>query len=208
LRSIARGCNIAFKYPVYKVLKAIAKIFLLNEIEAIFFAYMVKETNWDTKDKLITQNSEQVRDVVCIASDNPEYKNLILYLMVATYSVKFFLNDQVDIEKLQDEAARICPNFKLIFENWAKKHSHLTKRISLKTLNKVYQELTYKIRHEDPDFSLLVDSILQISPAYNPEKNAKEKKEIKKEQREVQPREILPREQPVKLVKTEENPVI
>ena len=176
LRSITRSCNIAFRYPVYKVLKAIAKIFLLNEIEAIFFAYMIKETNWDIKDKLITQNSDQVRDVVCIANDQPEYKNLILYLMVATYSVKFFLNEQVDIEKLLDEAARICPNFKLIFENWAKKHSYLTKRISLKTLNKVYQGLHFKIRHEDPDFNLLADSILQISPAYNPEKNGRDKK--------------------------------
>ena len=58
---------------------------------------MIRETNWDIKDKLITQNSEQVRDVVCIASDQQEYKNLILYLMVATYSVKFFLNEQADI---------------------------------------------------------------------------------------------------------------
>ena len=32
LRSIAKNCNIAFRYPVYKVLRAIAKIFLLNEI--------------------------------------------------------------------------------------------------------------------------------------------------------------------------------
>jgi ubiquinone/menaquinone biosynthesis C-methylase UbiE len=202
LRSIARGCNIAFRYPVYKVLKAIAKIFLLNEIEAIFFAYMIRETKWDVKDKLITQNSEQVRDVVCIASDLPEYKNLILYLMVATYSVKFFLNELADIEKLLEEASRICPNFRLIFENWAKKHSHLTKRISLKTLNSVYQELHFKIRHEDPDFNLLVDSILQISPAYNPEKNTKEKKFEKKESRDPMPRETLPREQPTKMVKT------
>ena len=166
---------------------------------------MIRETNWDIRDKLITQNSELVRDVVCIVSDQQEYKNLILYLMVATYSVKFFLNEQSDIEKLQDEAMRICPNFKLIFENWAKKHSHLTKRISLKTLNKVYQDLHEKIRHEDPDFNLLVVSILQISPAYNPEKNGKEKKGDKDKVKDVQPREILPREQPVKLVKTEDN---
>ena len=141
LRSVARSCNIAFRFPVYKVLKAIAKMFLVNEVEAVFFAYMVRETNWDVRDKLITQNSEQVRDVVCISNDQAEYKNLILYLMVTTYSVKFFLNEQPDIEKLLEEASRICPNFRLIFENWAKKHSHLTKRISLKTLNKVYQDL-------------------------------------------------------------------
>jgi hypothetical protein len=57
LRSVAHSCHIALRFPVYKVLKAIAKIFLLNEIEAIFFAYLIKETNWDIKDKLITQNS-------------------------------------------------------------------------------------------------------------------------------------------------------
>jgi len=57
LRSVARSCHIAFRYPVYKVLKAVAKIFLMNEVEAIFFAYMIRETNWDIKDKLITQNS-------------------------------------------------------------------------------------------------------------------------------------------------------
>jgi hypothetical protein len=32
LRSVARSCHIAFRYPVYKVLKAVAKIFLMNEI--------------------------------------------------------------------------------------------------------------------------------------------------------------------------------
>ena len=96
LRSVARSCTIAFKYPVYKVLKAVAKIFLMNEVEAIFFAYMIRETNWDIRDKLITQNSEQVRDVVCYASDQPEYKNLILYLMLVTYSLKFFLNENID----------------------------------------------------------------------------------------------------------------
>ncbi len=68
----------------------------MNEVEAVFFAYMVRETNWDIRDKLITQNSEQVRDGVCCANDAPEYKNLILYLMLVTYSLKFFLNDNID----------------------------------------------------------------------------------------------------------------
>lgn len=151
----------------------------MNEVEAIFFAYMIRETNWDINDKLITQNSEQVRDVVCYLNDQVEYKNLILYLMLVTYSLKFFLNE--NIEELLEEAIRICPNFKLIFENWAKKHSNITKRINPKTLNKVYLDLHFRIRHEEPDFSLLVDSILQISPAYNPEKTGKEKKPEKKE---------------------------
>ena len=56
---------------------------------------MIRETNWDIKDKLITQNSEQVRDIVCYVNDQPEYKNLILYLMLATYTLKFFLNEHI-----------------------------------------------------------------------------------------------------------------
>jgi len=54
---------------------------------------MIKETAWDIRDRLITLNSEQVRDVVCCANEQPEYKNLILYLMLITYSLKFFLNE-------------------------------------------------------------------------------------------------------------------
>jgi hypothetical protein len=86
--------------------------------------------------------------------------------MLITYSLKFYLNDKN--EELEREAIQICPNFKLIFESWAKKHSSLTKKINPKTLNKVYQDLYIKVRHEEADFCMLVDSILQISPAYNP----------------------------------------
>lgn len=77
--------------------------------------------------------------MVCISSDQPVYKNLILYLVLVTYSLKYFLNEQS--EELLEEATRICPGFKPIFENWAKKNSNLMKRINPKTLNKVYQDL-------------------------------------------------------------------
>jgi hypothetical protein len=56
------------------------------------------------------------------------------------------------------------------------------KRINPKTLNKVYQDLQMRIRYEEINYNLLVDSTLQISPAYNPEKNEKEKKNDRKEE--------------------------
>jgi hypothetical protein len=40
----------------------------------------------------------------------------------------------------------------------------------------VYQDLYLRIRHQEPDFNQLVDATLQISPAYNPEKNDKDKR--------------------------------
>ena len=89
--------------------------------------------------------------------------------MVISYSVKFYLNEQTT--DVLEEANKICPNFKAIFQNWAKKHSDKTKRINPKTLNEVYQRLVKQARKEEPDFNMIVDAIIQISPAYNPEKN-------------------------------------
>lgn len=100
---------------------------------------MIKATNWDIKEKLITYNSESIKDVVVYSNDQPEYKSLVLYLMVISYSVKFYLNEQTT--DVLEEANKICPNFKAIFQNWAKKHSDKTKRINPKTLNEVYQRL-------------------------------------------------------------------
>jgi hypothetical protein len=82
---------------------------------------------------------------VCISSDHPEYKSLILYLILVAYSLKYFLNDQS--EELLEEAIRVCPGFQPIFENWAKKNSNLMQRINPKTLNRVYQDLYLRIRH-------------------------------------------------------------
>ena len=57
LVSIAKTCEYSPQYPVCKVLRAVSKIFLLNEIEVIFLAYLIKETKWDIHDKVIHANA-------------------------------------------------------------------------------------------------------------------------------------------------------
>jgi len=54
LRRIAHeksAADIACKYPLFKMLRFITKKFMLNELEIIFFAYILDENNWDIKDK-------------------------------------------------------------------------------------------------------------------------------------------------------------
>lgn len=46
LKCISSTCALGPKYPIFKVLKAISRVFLLNEIEAIHFAYLINESNW------------------------------------------------------------------------------------------------------------------------------------------------------------------
>lgn len=59
----------------------------------VFLAYVIKETNWDLRDKTIFANADNVQDIVCYSIDNLDYKRLILYLLITAFTVKYYLND-------------------------------------------------------------------------------------------------------------------
>jgi hypothetical protein len=42
IASISRTCSYSSLYPICKLLKAISKIFMLNEIEIIFLSYIIR----------------------------------------------------------------------------------------------------------------------------------------------------------------------
>ena len=52
LMVISRSCKFGSKYPVFKLLKVIARQFLLNEMEGIFFSYLIQQTEWSIKEKI------------------------------------------------------------------------------------------------------------------------------------------------------------
>jgi hypothetical protein len=64
LRSLARNSHSCPKLPLLRVLTAMAKLFQLTHIEAIFLVYLVDETRWDFKDPLLKKYSPFVRDVL------------------------------------------------------------------------------------------------------------------------------------------------
>lgn len=47
------AARVASKYPLFKMLRSIAKKFLMNELEIIFFAYILRENNWKIDDEKI-----------------------------------------------------------------------------------------------------------------------------------------------------------
>lgn len=94
--------------------------------------------------------------------------------MVTAFTVKFYLNENtIDI---LEEISKRCPNFKQIFQSWNKKHSIIITKINPRTLNIVYKKLYSSAKEDKPDFNMMVDAIIQISPAYNPEKQNQENK--------------------------------
>lgn len=69
-----------------------------------------------------------------------------------------------------EEINKRCPNFKQIFQGWNKKHSSIITKINPRTLNTVYKRLYSSVKEDQLDFNMIVDAIIQISPAYNPER--------------------------------------
>lgn len=166
--AISRTCAFSPLYPICKLLKAVSKIFMLNEMEVVFLAYLIRETGWDIRDKTIFHNAENVQDIIYYCNDSPDYKRIILYLLVTAFTIKFYLNDNT--ADILEEVNKRCPNFRQIFQSWNKKHSLILTKINPRSLNLVYKRLYLLPKGEELDFNMMVDAIIQISPAYNPER--------------------------------------
>lgn len=57
LTSIAQSCHFGHQFHVNKVLQAVSKFFLLNEIEVVFLAYLIRSTGWDIQENIIASNA-------------------------------------------------------------------------------------------------------------------------------------------------------
>ena len=144
---------------------------LINEFESIFFAFVIQTNRWNIGDPIIQAHWKQVRDLVCYITEDVHYKSITLYLLLCAYTVKYYLSE--DIDMYTAEINRICPDFRPIFEAWAKQYAQTTLKINPKMLNKVYKEyyLSAEMPNIEYDYNSLVDNLLQISPSYNPDKD-------------------------------------
>ena len=77
---------------------------------------------------------------------------------------------------------KVCPEFRDVFEEWAKQYARTALRIHPKNLNKIYRQICHKPEPSfiQADYNSLVDQLLQISPSYNPEKEKIEYGTLKK----------------------------
>lgn len=185
LRSLAAAAPYNTRYPVLKLLKAVCRRLLINEFESIFFAYVVRANRWNINDEIVKKHLTEVRDIVCYSTDDDDYKGLTLYLLLCGYTVKFYLNEQIDMYTVEMEKA--CPDFKTVFEEWAKHYAWTTLRIHPKHLNSIYKQISLRVEPAavQADYNCLVDQLLQISPSYNPEKEKVDTSALKKEYAEI-----------------------
>jgi hypothetical protein len=142
---------------------------------------VVRVNKWNIHDEIIRRYIGSVRDIVCYSADDDDYKAITLYLLLCGYTVKYYLNENIDM--YTNEMDKVCPDFRVIFEEWAKQYAMTTLRIHPKNLNKIYRQIGLKaeLPRIQADYNSLVDQLLQISPSYNPEKEKLEYGALKRE---------------------------
>lgn len=74
LRSLARQCPSFRKFPLLRILKDIARLFLLTQTEALFLQYVVRETEWGTGEAWIRVYAGRVKDLLCFLYEEQEYQ--------------------------------------------------------------------------------------------------------------------------------------
>ena len=101
--------------------------------------YLVRETQWGVDDSCVRVHSNGVKDLLCFAHEEPEYKELILYLLLVSYTVKECLNRRQPL--LLQRASKICPSFSTAFMEWSASHAKKIQDIHPQLLNRLYMEL-------------------------------------------------------------------
>ncbi len=113
LRAIALPCPLSARFPVYKALRAVVKMLLLNEIELVIMTNVIKESQWNIQHATIIENEMNVGEMICFSCDNNDYRRLTLYLLLVGWTAKSALNDEC--QEILNEVRRVCFNFKSIF---------------------------------------------------------------------------------------------
>jgi hypothetical protein len=165
LKAMARQCNSFYNLPVLRVLKDIARLFTLSHTEALFLLHLVKETDWGAEEGWIGGYAGGVRDLLCFVHEEEEYQEMVLYLLLASYSVKECLNRRQPA--LLHRATKICPAFPSAFSEWSRRHAKAIQGIHPRQLNRLFMELHSQERCSPPDYMAAVDEILEICIPYS-----------------------------------------
>ena len=137
LEHLTSSCSYNTMYPILKLLRAVCRCLLINELESIFFAYVIQTNGWKIHDSIIQKHKDEVKDIVFYTTHNEDYKALTLYLLLCGYTSKYYLNEFT--EMYSPELEKICPDFKTVFSQWVKQEAYTTLKIYPKSLNKVYK---------------------------------------------------------------------
>jgi hypothetical protein len=146
------------------LLKAVTKVLLLGELELVMLGVILQGSRWEVGEAAIERGAVGMGELLCFPSERPEYRQVMLYLLVAGYAAKLSVNPHT--EDLLDEVGRLCVDFEAIFQQWASRHSQLL-ILSPAAFNLLHKALAAPANSLALDCHLLVDQIVLLSHAYD-----------------------------------------
>lgn len=167
---------------MFKMMRGVAKVFMFNQIEITFFSYILTENSWQYSIddiKNMARNSKIVVDVLdkmyepneITPQIKEEYTQIVLYLCLNAYAVKFYFNVKKDMDVIDSYLIEFYPNFLSYFQKWNKTYATQSLKIKPKKLNDLYKRLGSGTgclnKSIQQDYNNLVDNIIQISPPYS-----------------------------------------
>ncbi len=90
---------------------------------------------------------------------------MVLYLLLASYSVKECLNRRQPA--LLHRATKICSAFPLAFSEWSRRHAKAIQGIHPRQLNSLFIEMHSQERFSPPNYLATVDEILEMCTPYS-----------------------------------------
>lgn len=153
------------KYPLDGLLKGVCKKMLMNVYELIVFGYFLSEVDWKIDHYILSTLIEVFPNVIHVnePTDPEKLKEISIFLYFSSYSIKEFLNE--DIQIYRQQMIKIIPEFEHIQNNWTSSQHTVGQILNPRLLNKFFQQaMTIK---NFPDYNFCVDKILQISPCYD-----------------------------------------
>lgn len=114
--------EVACKFPLYKMIRSITKKFLFNELELIFFGYVLEESKWKVDDIEVRKHAYFMNDFLNITEvkDLLDYKSVLLYLILTAYGVKYYLNEESEMKMFAQHMNTIVKDFSTLFSYWSK----------------------------------------------------------------------------------------
>jgi hypothetical protein len=185
------------KFPLYQILIAICKIFMLNEYEIVAFSCTLDHCNWRIDEAINADESSCLTEFPANygMEINEECKKFIMYLLVLAFSLKQYLNDKSEVDAIQTYCEGMCLNFPAIFNRWLRSSPIQKFKYSAPEINKKYKYLS-KREYADQmtslkDYNLLVDNIMSLTGSYN----SKAKNDNQAPQPQLQSNKLFPSQQ-------------
>jgi len=161
------------KFPLYQILIAITKIFMLNEYEIVVFACMLDHCNWKIDEIVYPDEANLLTDFPSNfgIEINSEGKRFIMYLLIITFSLKQYLNEKSEVDMIQAYCEKICQNFQSLFNRWTRISAINKFNYSAPEINRKFKYLSQRDYTDQfnttKDYNMIVDSIMTLTGSYN-----------------------------------------